>query len=252
MRHKYKKPPLAEAVCEVVFTGVQWDSTIWGLYYERIREIYPIKQEIPRIGLAMQFKPGMVNTQGLQQEPLMRFAKSDNTQLIQVAKDFLTINQLSPYPGFELFKEDIGRAIESYCAVASPIGVGRIGLRYINRITIPATDFSLDTYFRFLPGVPDDVATTINSFMTRVEIVPQNQEHSLQVTIGTTTPPTPGNTGIVLDIYDSLMMPSISIGQNILDSVHRAHDNIEHVFEGVITDHARKLFQEVNNEYTSS
>ena len=30
---RYQRPPIVEALCEVYFTGSQWDSTVPGLFY---------------------------------------------------------------------------------------------------------------------------------------------------------------------------------------------------------------------------
>jgi hypothetical protein len=46
VRHRYKKSPIAEAVCEFQFRGASdWDWTILGLVYQQIKAEFPQKKQ---------------------------------------------------------------------------------------------------------------------------------------------------------------------------------------------------------------
>lgn len=249
---KYKNPPIVEALCEISFVGSKWDSTHYGSFFQNVRERYPKKQELARFGVEMQLAQGQLSAKGTSDKPLMRFIKQDDSQLIQLAENFLTINQLKPYCGYEEFQQDIEAAIKEYFELAAPQGVERIGLRYINQIVIPAHSFDLGEYTKLLPGMPEDVTTVITGFTTRLGLVAHHDKHQLLVTLGTLPSTVEGTTMLMLDLYDTVPLPNDTDFEVILKAVNEAHENIEHIFEGVITDKARALFEETKNELDSN
>lgn len=200
----------------------------------------------------MQITQGKWNAQGTSDKPLMRFIKQDDSQLIQLAENFLTINQLRPYSGYKEFQKDIEAAIKQYFDLAAPQGVDRVGLRYINRIVIPANTFDLSEYTKMSPGVPEDVITVITGFTTRLGLVARYDKHQLLVTLGTLPSTVEGSATLMLDLYDTVPLHNDSNFEVILTAINEAHENIEHVFEGVLTDKARALFEEIKDKHDSN
>ncbi len=99
---RYERPPVVEALCEVYFTGSSWDPTTPGLFYERVRKEYPQKsQAAHQVGFEIQLSPGQAESRQLPIETRMRFARSDNSRVLQLARDVLIVNQLLPYPRYE-------------------------------------------------------------------------------------------------------------------------------------------------------
>jgi uncharacterized protein (TIGR04255 family) len=249
---KYKNPPILEAFCEIFFAGSEWDDTIPGSFYQRVQGTYPDKQQLTSFGVTFLFAPqGQVNAQGRSDKNLMRFIKHDKSQLIQLAENLLTVNQLQPYCGYQQFQSDIDKAIKEYISIAAPKKVERIGVRYVNQIIIPSDNFDLSEYLKLLPGVPEDVATAITGFTTRVSLVARHPDHQIYVTLSNATPISEGSTTLILDLYDTLQVHNDANVESILKAVTEAHDNIGHVFEGVITDKARELFGEIKHEHSS-
>ncbi len=239
---KYQNPPIIEALCEIFFAGSEWDATIPGSFYQIVRDAYPNKREIPRFGLTMQVAQNQLSAQGTLDKSLIRFSKQDESQLIQLAENLLTINQLKPYCGYEQFQSDINKAVETYIGVAVPKVVERVGVRYINQITIPLNDFDSTDYIRVSSGVPEEVASVITGFATRIGLVARHPHHQVYVTLSTIPPFAEGSTSLLLDLYDTVQLHNDSTVDVIINAVIEAHDNVEHVFEGVITDKARALF----------
>lgn len=240
---KYKNPPIIEALCEILFVGSKWDSTHYGSFYQSVRAKYPKKRELARFDVEMHLIQGKLNAQGTQDKPIMRFFKQDESQLIQLAENFLTINQLKPYCGYEEFQKDIEAAIKEYFDLAAPQNVERIGMQYINQIVIPADNFDLGEYVRLLPGVPEGVASAVTGFTIRVGLVARHDKHQALVTLGT-LPSTEGGTTLMLDFYDTVALPNDASLEVVLTTINEAHENIERLFEGLITDKARALFEE--------
>jgi len=51
----YKNPRLVETLCEIHFEpGPAWDATLFGLFYERIRDAFPEKRELRNVEVGVQ------------------------------------------------------------------------------------------------------------------------------------------------------------------------------------------------------
>ena len=238
----YNKPPLIEALCEIKFAETKGDFTSWGDFYREIKSFYPQKNELPR-GIEFQFTPneGSINPT----EFVKRFISIDNAQLIQATKDFLILNRLSPYLGYEDFKKSFGKVLKIYAEIFSPKRSVQLSMRYVNQIIIPREKFSIEDYFGLVPMRLEDVTNAIGSMFVQVQIAPQLADHFLQVTLRS-APSTPeSNSVFFLDIFDAFPINSEYKESSILKAMDDAHANIEHVFEKLVQERLREVFQEV-------
>ena len=81
-----------------------------------------------------------------------------------------SVHMLRPYKGWETFRPQIQQALDAYSRIAEPEGITRIGLRYINKITIKEPHNDLSPYFSIPPRFPEiDSATHLLAFFNRKE-----------------------------------------------------------------------------------
>src|SRR5947209_13882614 len=103
MSRLYKNAPLAEAVCEVRF-DVQsaWDLTIPGLLYEKLKSELP--KRTPLRFFEIETLPGSegVLQKGIQSE-ILQFSNNDDTRLVRVGANSLSVHNLGFYPGWRNF-----------------------------------------------------------------------------------------------------------------------------------------------------
>lgn len=85
MPKRYNNPPIIEALCEFQFDeDVQWDLTLIGLIYDKLKDYFPQKKQL-QLDLAL-----AAATQTNQQIgpvpmiPLVRFLDSDEKKLVQI------------------------------------------------------------------------------------------------------------------------------------------------------------------------
>jgi uncharacterized protein (TIGR04255 family) len=80
---------------------------------------------------------------------------------------------LRPYPdnGWEEFRPRIETALGCYQKIASPEGIQRIGVRYINRIEIPEKNVKPGMYFRCAPRAIEVLPPAMEAFLQRSEYV---------------------------------------------------------------------------------
>ena len=177
---RYRNPPIQEAVAEFRFVpGLEWDLTIPGKLQAEFGDSYagkPRQQNFVEVGLEAQGgKPSNLRYgEGLSRVQLVT---DDGSRMVGVGPDVLSIHMMAPYQnpkvpnasGWEEFKSRIEDALSAYWKVAQPIGVNRLGVRYINRIMIPSEEIVVENYLKCampeVSGLPD----VLTRFISRVE-----------------------------------------------------------------------------------
>ncbi len=243
---KYANPPVLEAVCQFQFKETDpWDWTVPGLIYDRIKGTFPVKRQENAIQISVtQGKPAEAVSSGAITK--MQFLREDSSALVQVQPHVLTVNQLKPYPEWPAFKALILEQLHVYTDVAKEQQLTRIGLRYINRIEIPAAKFELEQYFVALPSVPAGIPDTFGSFLMQVEIPHDDPSMTLRLAVGSLPPSAADQSAVMLDLdMVTDQAPNIDGVAAWLDT---AHDRLETVFDKSLTEktHKELLKEEVH------
>ncbi len=246
-RQIYNNSPIIEALVEIYFSQTRNDFSVWADFSNRVKNLYPNVEELLIPKAELQVSPSGESKQKISPEKLYRFYNKDKTQLIQANKDFVTINQLKIYSGYEKFRAEVKEGLRNYIDVTSPKSISRIGVRYINEIIIPKVSIELSEYFRFMPQIPDEITEEVSNVLLQIQFVPKNSNHQVTTSLRSGISLIEGQAVFLLDIYDILQIHNEIDIELILNSIDEAHENAELVFEGFITDKARKLFGVVKN-----
>jgi len=246
MLGKYANCPIAEAVCEFRLTSeTKWDPTIPGFLYEKVKEQFPNKEQklIQEISITQ-------NAHGVRQrvQPSERafFLATDRKTFMQVGPHLLAVNRLKPYAGWEVFKPKIEDAFRALATVVETKGLQRIGLRYINRIEIPGHSVNLGEYFEFRPFRGQSLPQkNMTSFLVGCILSFADGRDACRLELTNAVPEKAENVSFVLDLDYFLNQPRAVSEDQALEWVESAHQRIDELFEGCITDKLRKLFQEV-------
>jgi len=244
MGRKYANPPIVEAVCEFRLTPeTRWDLTVPGLLYEKLKGSFPQKEQ--RIIQEVELAQG---SEGLQQQirtsERIMFFTSDRKMLVQVGTRLLVVNALKPYPHWEGFKPRIEMAWKSLRATIEVHGLERIGLRYINHIELPAQGVELSEYFEFYPFVGQRLPQQVVSFIAGVEFSYADGRDHCRVQLT----PILGSVGkhlLMLDLDYFVARPRSVEVAKVIDWIEEAHNRVEEMFEGCITEKLREMFAEV-------
>jgi uncharacterized protein (TIGR04255 family) len=182
----FKKPTVAEALCEIHFSSS--DATFWQTdwratlqaqagskfpNFER-KEIRSFQAEIGPEGLKFADAPATV--------PRAIFKDHSNRLLMQVSPGLLAINEISEYRGWNDFSSDLKNAWDFIVKSAHPVGVHRIGLRYINKIPRTNSDDEVGQWLKSSAFVPDRLMAAKSRFLNRMEDG-TDPNHRLVVTI---------------------------------------------------------------------
>ena len=113
----------------------------------------------------------------------VQFLGEGGTRIVGVGADQLSVHMLRPYTGWESFRPQIHQALDAYRSIAEPEGITRIGLRYINKISIKAPHDDLTPYFTIPPKFPEiDSTTRLLAFFNRKEAAVSDRPIRIVVT----------------------------------------------------------------------
>jgi uncharacterized protein (TIGR04255 family) len=178
---KYKNAPIKEALCAFNFIPAsEWNFTIPGKLHSLVKEEY---EGDPRNIAIQTIVPPLAGNQvpniGFQNEIRVQLPSRDNTKVVVIGQDVISVSVLKPYEGWEAFKPRIERVLKAYYEINRPNAVGRIGLRYINHISVPQARANAGDYFNVVPDLKfsedrADFVLHLSNFMHKSEYVAKN------------------------------------------------------------------------------
>lgn len=250
MRTKYRHPPIEEAICQ--FTLAQsssWDSDTPRRLFEKFRDRYPampMQQQVLQANLA---SLPAAEAPGITLAPVERvvFADTENQSRLSVGPQVISIHRARPYVGFE---EDMLPRINYSLPVAletlqtNPT-FRTVSVRYINKIEINTTEFSLESYFNYMStaeALPPSFDGTITGFFYRTGA--KHNSSPLDLALNFASLAAPKDTAAFLLDIDLTYNFEEPVGANdaIAKTVEiKATENS--IFESLITDATRELFK---------
>ena len=178
----------------------------------------------------------------------VQLVTSNGKRMVGVGPDVLSIHMLRPYQdprepersGWEEFRPRIETALGTYWDVAQPLGVLRVGIRYINRIVIPQGAVEVKGYLKCaLPDV-DGLPDQLTNFMSRVDYT-YGDNVRIVLSQGSIDAP-PDHVGFLLDLDVIWENPEPVDKARALTIANDLRGRERAAFEAVITNKARELF----------
>lgn len=216
-----KRSPLQEALLEIRYKQPKHVpyGIVPGRLYEGINHIFNGFEELPTISLPLDFPSDVVIVRH-------RFITSEKSRLIQLGQGVLTINHIK-YSGFEDFMQDCKLAIDQSVKIGLFSEISRIGLRYINKVSI---DRPIANILSFPMPIPNHFEGDVRSEMHQWHMQ-MKQLGTLSTTVAyPSTDPTPM---LVLDLDHHQQPLSDPSSTGLLNWVELAHQNIYTCFKGL-------------------
>jgi|tagenome__1003787_1003787.scaffolds.fasta_scaffold20988621_7 uncharacterized protein (TIGR04255 family) len=238
-RRRYDEAPLVEAVAEFRFVAESWDQTVPGLFFSKVSDTFPNKEQVSVIEAGVAQGPDGELQQTIAPVERVRLRRDDGAALISIGAHYLSISHLPPYAGWEKFGPLISDALGQYREIAAPSGLQRIGLRYVNHISFDtAGPIDLADYFDFYPHVGEHVPQSYSSFICGIQILFDGGRDLLKVQIAD-LPSEPDTSIFLLDI-DYFLNSAGEVDLNESSAwLEAAHERVEQTFEGCINDRLR-------------
>ncbi|WP_170292789.1 TIGR04255 family protein [Metabacillus idriensis] len=240
-RKYYNNPPIKEVVCEFRFSQTsQWDPTIPGLIFERLREEFPNRDKGKNIETELTFDNDQVQPKVTLLERAI-FRNVENNIIIQVGTNHLVINHLIPYSNWDNYLRVIDKAFTAYKEVTEATTLDRIELRHINEFSFePGVTFNLEDYFDFYPHFGMHLENGYNSFIVGIQAQYEDDIQKMQMVSNENT--------IILDETYFSGKPNTINFEEVLDWLNIAHERNNNAFESAIKQKLRNSFGEVRDE----
>lgn len=249
-RRRYRNPPIEEALCELYFDPREdWNLTIPGRLHTELGAEYsgkPQHQNVVHVGLTVHDgqPAALQHGEGLRRVLLIT---NDRTRMVGIGPDVVSVHMLRPYQGtgdpekggWEEFRGRIQRTLDAYWSVAEPIGVKRIGIRYVNRIGIPQASANVGDYLKCALPVIQELPEQVHQYVSRTEF---SYDKEVRIILSQAKLPSSDVTHVLLDL-DIIWQAEQTIGrERTMEMVQDLRDRERSAFEALITDKARDLF----------
>lgn len=238
---KYAKPPIQEAICEIHFIvddplsseRIGQLKEVWETEYseQKLNEEKDVKVEVGPDGVRV-----VENKMGHR----LVCRSSDGLRLVQLSGRFLAVNQLRPYPGWEEgFRDTIMARAGEVQSRLGPFEIGRVGLRYINKIDVPQVPFVWEDWFNFRLPMPELEGAVGGPFQMRFE--QQLKNHSNLIVNSVSLPSAGDSTPVILDL-DVVWTGKPAHAEKLLELLETVHAPHRLAFEAYMTDKLREQF----------
>ena len=132
--------------------------------------------------------------------PLRFWRQGDESGVFSVTPYRLAVSHFRPYPSWEGFREIALKGSEAYQGVLNPTRVSRIGLRYINDVSVGQLPVRLEEFFNFYPFVGPTIRHDLSRFHCLVQIQFEDGRDSLVLQMGSKPPSEEQDAEVVLDL----------------------------------------------------
>ena len=181
----------------------------------------------------------------------MWFLTTDRNIFVQLGTHLLAVNSLKPYPTWARLKPRIERAFRAVVETVEVTGLERTGLRYINRIEIPGEfekpdDYQIDfdQYFEFRPHLGHNLPQTMTDFIVGSVLDVGKPGDRCRVQLTNAVRDRPNVAAFILDLDYFLAEREAVAVDRALEWVENAHQQVEAIFEGCVSDRLRAIFGE--------
>lgn len=199
-RRHLSKAPIREAVLDVrIETDEPADASRLREALERL-DGFPDVHELTADSLPLDLPGEMQQDDSMEAGTVVgvRGVSSDRGWAIDFGLNGVTFRRIFPYPGWGEYSLRARPLIGRYLAVARPLAVVRLALRYINHFQLPDSDPR--EYFVALPSFPDPLGLPVDRILSSITAHDPESEFSAHVTHLLLDDLAPGRIGFLLDI----------------------------------------------------
>lgn len=241
----YKKAPITEAVIELRWLQKMSLDAI-DAAARRLRPYYPISEAQNATEIVFDAATGIAKTKI--ERIGSKLSSTDVADTLILQGSGLICSRLAPYVGWDEYR---ARAHRDWTEIKRVVGskeVSRIGIRYINRLDIPAVGeaAAVDvrdylTLWPHSPTLPNSQPMT--GYTLQITRPLGADECSVNLTSSSVPSPLLNHVSFLLDldVYREQQIPKKEDAMWEIVEKMRTHKNI--IFEACVTDKARALFQ---------
>jgi len=213
--------PIVEAVIEIrARAEVAWEE---GVISEQLKPKLP---DYPQVASQKEFQQevqfGAGQVLEAKQHNLgwkgLRLQSADQRQVVQFNRDGFVFSRLDPYENWEHLRDEALRLWRVHLDLAHPTETQRIGLRFINRIELPAHEMKFEEYIQPHAEPPRGLDLPFQGFFHHDTLAAPGHPYSINVvrTIQLPQDPRTQGIGLILDI-DVFTTQPFELRQGLLE-----------------------------------
>ena len=240
---QYKRPPITEAVI-----GVHFDPKIpreeIDKFRARFEAEYPLSEPFTTVGIEVD----VIERQTKFDEQTVghKLTSLDKADVLLVTTAHLTFSRLAPYNGWDAFRTRAADNWRTWKRLAGYRKIKNVGVRYINRIDIPAVPdqrVKIEDYLKVYPEAPEAGVMSAMAGYT-MQLVGPLGEDNCRLVINSSLVPSPlvNHISIVFDIDVVRQEDVPQNDEELWALIERIRGHKNRVFESSVTDRARELF----------
>lgn len=237
----YPNAPIVEAVFDIkVSNTVIINPSTFEQYAKTELKEFPIINKRQNVNLRIDDKHGTGQIGKTTNLLGYIFSNIQGNRKIQFRLDGFSFNMLRPYSNWEEFSSTAFKYLQNYLALANPMFITRIGLRYINRIDLPHEDEAFQKYIKYLPPVPGGLPPKFEKYFFQMQIPADNSNKA--VISQTFEQEKNGRIPFIIDI-DVFQEERIKASESLNEKFNNLRDLKNTIFEDLVTDECKQLFK---------
>ncbi|RPF23418.1 TIGR04255 family protein [Myceligenerans xiligouense] len=256
---RYAQPPLVLVLAEVRHPETPaWTTAQIKEMKRLLDDVLPIHESLVRNDVTISVVPGAASpTQSRVRFESFR-SREGHTALTVGARSYSL--ETGVYDGWDNFRALLNRVTTARAEVGLPDGVNRLGLRYLNEVRLPQSAGAVPDWAEWLNSqviapLPNILGLEVNQQQAVVQYTTAEENDTLTLRYGAVNGPpavngpirrdTPGPGHYFLLDTDAAWTPSGTpefLPNTICQAADRLHNNVEPLFESVLTDGLREVF----------
>ena len=237
---QYKRPPITEAVIELRLEQPLPRAEVEKLL-QRFQNEYAFSEDFVAVGV--QVDPAARRANFEEQSSGYKLSSADRADVLLVTSAHMSCSRLAPYVGWDAFRARAEDHWRTWKRITGYRKIGRIGVRFINRIDIPAAGgkvVKLPDYLSVYPEAPAIKRMAAYAMQMSGPL----EEDNCRLVINSSLVPSPlvDHVSVILDIDISRAGDAPQKDDEIWALIDRIRVHKNQAFEESITDKARELF----------
>ncbi len=173
----------------------------------------------------------------------VRFRSADEKSIAQFNRDGFVYSRLAPYQNWTVFSGEGLRLWQTFHEMAKPEEINRLGLRFINRIELPAGEAYFENYINPAPQSPRDLELPFFGFLYQETLAVPGHPYAINL-IRTIQPPQDnGRIAVIIDI-DVFTVEGLELEEKRLEEMLEEMRWLKNkTFFGSVTDQALEVFK---------
>lgn len=244
-RRHYARAPIIETIIELRVNGSE-GMNVSSL--EGVRSAEDI-QRYPEMATLFQSEAGFeIDATGasrISTSPSAvhgyQFRDPVGARFFQAKTSGFSFHKHAPYTQWEDCRDEARRLWELYREVARPTRISRIGLRYVNRLDLPARG-ELKDYLLTVPEIAPGLPQELGAYAMQLSIpIPELQSSVLVIRQAMVEPDRVETVSILLDFDLVQVLDLDPTSDAVWDALESLHEHENEVFERCITNRTRLL-----------